>query len=402
MVDKKIPPEQPCLKQELVKSNEINITKNTKYVQGNELNEAWYDLSAFELKLYFTVISLIKRSDTYLKEYEISFNYLAKIFDTNYSNIVKTIRTKMNKFAEKTLKMYNRDYKRYVIYPFFSRVLIKEEDHSVVISLNTQLTPFLFDLKSGNYMKGFIRQMYPFKSKYSIRIFNLALQHSWKKKRIPISLLELRNIFGIDENKYNKIQNFKDKVLDKAKAEIDYFYNTRTVNYKFTYENIKKGRVITGILFRFIKRPVEEQPPCLETEWKKPSRIEHDDNTQMRLYDKLEMQFDSYVLGKTEGIYNNFTKKEKTKWLKEFRTDLTSFLVFGTKEDGLFKFLRRKLQIDIGREGFHAWARKRDYIIIEREGKWYARKKPEKQELTNYGDEEEFKQIKDVPVDFKK
>ena len=82
-----------------------------------------------------------------------------------------------------------------------------------------------------------------FKSGYSVVLFEqLEQRRDFRIWRVSIS--DLRKIFGVDEEKYQRFTNFKVRVLEVAIDEI----NEKT-NYSLAVKYIKKGRSVDKIIF---------------------------------------------------------------------------------------------------------------------------------------------------------
>lgn len=122
------------------------------------------------------------------------------------------------------------------------------------------LSPWIAE-RVVNMNSGYIMQMptiASFKSGYAVTLFEqLEQRRDFKTWKTSIKIL--RRIFGIEDNSYQRFNNFRLKVLDVAKDEI----NEKT-NYTLAYELIKKGRSIDRISFTWhIKK--DEDP---YTQWK--------------------------------------------------------------------------------------------------------------------------------------
>ena len=72
-------------------------------------------------------------------------------------------------------------------------------------------------------------------------------------KTPQISLDELRNKLGIEEDQYKQMNNFKRLVLDNAIEQIN-----EHSDIKAEYEQIKEGRTIVGFVFGFKAKKVIE------------------------------------------------------------------------------------------------------------------------------------------------
>lgn len=94
-----------------------------------------------------------------------------------------------------------------------------------------------------------------FKSVYSVRLYELLAQ--WKNadmRKMPIFELDkLRGQLGIAINQYQMIADFKKRVLDYAINEIN-----KHSDLTVSYEQVKKGRVISGFKFKISKKANEK------------------------------------------------------------------------------------------------------------------------------------------------
>lgn len=98
--------------------------------------------------------------------------------------------------------------------------------------------------------------------KYSIRLYELLAQ--WRSVgKAEYDLEDFRLKLGVEPNEYRLMANFKMRVLDFAVAEI----NEHT-DFNVTYEQIKRGRSITGFLFDFkekkTKKEISKSPQTID------------------------------------------------------------------------------------------------------------------------------------------
>jgi len=82
-----------------------------------------------------------------------------------------------------------------------------------------------------------------FKSGYTVTLFE-QLEQRRDFKRWEVSVKVLRKIFGLDDEKYKRFGNFRARVLEVAKKEI----NEKT-NYTLAYELTKVGKRVEKIIF---------------------------------------------------------------------------------------------------------------------------------------------------------
>ncbi|MGM5482326.1 MAG: replication initiation protein [Nanobdellota archaeon] len=87
-----------------------------------------------------------------------------------------------------------------------------------------------------------------FKSKYSLVLYEIVCDYKNINKTPAIEIEKLRKLFGLPEDKYNKFNNFKIRVLDQAVNDV----NEQT-NFDVSYNKILSGKKVTGVQF-FIKQ----------------------------------------------------------------------------------------------------------------------------------------------------
>jgi plasmid replication initiation protein len=103
-------------------------------------------------------------------------------------------------------------------------------------------------------------------SKYATRLYELLI--AWREVgKVPqIEIGEFRNRLGLLDNEYTAMHNFKKRVLEPSIQQI----NEHT-DINVTYEQHKKGRLISGFSFRL----KQKQQPKIE----KPVDPKRDPNT---------------------------------------------------------------------------------------------------------------------------
>lgn len=106
-----------------------------------------------------------------------------------------------------------------------------------------------------------LKQIIFLESKYGVKLYNLLNSHIWRTNEFEICLLELRFLFHCYEIKnikdgkkvepytvelYTELYNFKKRVLDMACKDIN-----ENTNINVEYENIKDGKEVIAIKFKF-------------------------------------------------------------------------------------------------------------------------------------------------------
>ncbi len=219
-------------------------------VQANSLIGGKQALKLNSSKLIRSAIMQVVRSDEELKPYIISIHDLADLLQVSPENIYRDIED----ITEDIIRnpVYVREVSkgktvRFIKIPWVSRCEYKA-GYGVAIKLNEELKPFLLNLKE-HYTQYTLGEVLAMKSVYGIRIFEI-LQSKIMHGTVPnngshviITLQELRECCDC-EDKYPAFGNFKNKVLDKARDEIN-----RVSMYDMSYTYVKEGRNVVAIDF---------------------------------------------------------------------------------------------------------------------------------------------------------
>lgn len=115
---------------------------------------------------------------------------------------------------------------------------------SLISRLESQFTKYMLDQVSG------------FKSKYSIRLYELILKWSTTGKTEKYDIDDLRNKLGVSESEYKQFSDFKKRVLEVAINEI-----SDQTDIKIEMMLIKAGRTVKNIQFRIIPKQIKEVTP---------------------------------------------------------------------------------------------------------------------------------------------
>jgi plasmid replication initiation protein len=127
-----------------------------------------------------------------------------------------------------------------------------EQGALVRLQLAPAIIPYLTDLEScfTSYQLKNVVQM---SSRYAIRLYELMAQYKSIGTRY-IELHDLRDFLDANEKSYDRIQNFKTKVLDISVDQINQYTDLSVM-----YEPEKLGRSIVGYHFKIDKKQ-DEQP----------------------------------------------------------------------------------------------------------------------------------------------
>ena len=107
---------------------------------------------------------------------------------------------------------------------------------------------------SEQYTEYDLKQVSELQSEYSIRLYELMMQWGSVGKTNKIALDDLRQKLGVKHDQYQTMCNFKARVLDLAKKQI----NEHT-DITADYIQHKTGRAVTGFTFTFKQKAAPKQ-----------------------------------------------------------------------------------------------------------------------------------------------
>ncbi|MGY8868612.1 MAG: RepB family plasmid replication initiator protein, partial [Methylophagaceae bacterium] len=107
---------------------------------------------------------------------------------------------------------------------------------------------------SEQYTEYELKQVSELQSEYSIRLYELMMQ--WKKvgQTNKIAIDDLRKKLGVEPEQYQRMNNFKARVLDHAIGQINSY-----TDIEATYKQHKTGKAITAISFKFKQKAAPKQ-----------------------------------------------------------------------------------------------------------------------------------------------
>lgn len=232
------------------------MTNNNKLVvKDNALIDASFNLSLIEQRIMLLAIVGARESSNLTPNTPIEVlvsDYIHQ-FKVDSNNAYGLLRE-----AAKTLKRREFSYlDRYkgqealTTANWVNKVTYVDSSGLIVLYLSNEVISLISRL-SEQFTKYHIEQVSDFKSKYSIRLYELLIKWLNVAKTEKYSIHDLRSKLGLDATEYSTMSNFKSNVLDRAVSEIN-----KHTNITVDYDQFKKGRVITDIQFR-IKSKVRQ------------------------------------------------------------------------------------------------------------------------------------------------
>ena len=222
-------------------------TRHPLVVQHNALVNGRFDLTTTETRLFLAMLARIQRDDTAFVKCELG---VQELLDPGSSQNYSHIRKVLENFASRliTLETLEPDGQRvltqrtYSAIPLLARADYVEGEGLLVLRFNDELQDYLLQLQS-HFTQAQLAELMKLKSAVSSRIYWLLREYAAFGKR-TIALEELKAILGLSQE-YDRFNNFRARVLERAKAELAH------TDLPFTYATRSKGRTVTHIEFDF-------------------------------------------------------------------------------------------------------------------------------------------------------
>ena len=235
---------------------QVEHTKQVAAIANKFIQHARYKLTPREQKLILYMATLIKQEDS---DFE---TYLVPVSEIEY--ILKTDETKKHgSFYERLDSLLDSITDKKITFPteftvdgvrlrghinWVAGAVPKYNEDGVLcveFGFSPQVKPFFLGLKEKFTRFEFL-EVAKMKSGFSIRIYQMCKSYYYEHIRhgrnvLAVSIRELKSRLGISD-KYPDFRNFRRKVLNVAKTEIN--ANTRL---HIDYDFIKKGRNITDV-----------------------------------------------------------------------------------------------------------------------------------------------------------
>jgi plasmid replication initiation protein len=226
--------------------------KNSLIVKDNALINASYNLELTEQRLIMLAIINARESGhgiTADSKLEIHASDYAKLFNVSADASYKALREAVNNLFNRQFS-YSAEYKRtgkvgIVRSRWVSRIFYVDDLALLEITFAPDVVPLITRLEE-HFTKYEAKQVAHLTSKYATRLYELLI--AWREVgKVPqLELSEFRKRLGLLDNEYTAMSDFKKRVLEPSIKQI----NEHT-DITVTYEQHKKGRIISGFSFKF-------------------------------------------------------------------------------------------------------------------------------------------------------
>lgn len=239
--------------------------KNSLVVKDNALINASYNLELTEQRLIMLAIINARESGqgiTADSKLEIHASDYAKLFNVSIDASYKALREAVNNLFNRQFS-YTAEYKRtgkigVVRSRWVSRIFYVDDLALLEITFAPDVVPLVTRLEE-HFTSYQAKQVAHLTSKYATRLYELLI--AWREiGKVPqIEISEFRTRLGLLDNEYTAMSDFKKRVLEPSIKQI----NEHT-DITATYEQHKKGRLISGFSFKIkqkqqakIEKPID-------------------------------------------------------------------------------------------------------------------------------------------------
>jgi len=275
------------------------IIKNKDVLQSYILTTAKYDFSVYEKRILYRIIEVnqklleglslnkdysIQKTVFGNSEYALPMGLFLKDGEKNNARIKQAFK----KLQEKKIE-YEETNGDWGCLPIVGFPKFTDSGSIVRFTIDSKIQEPLLNFAKG-YRKYELKVAMEFESVYAMRFYELL---SGQRTPLTYTVESLKDMFGITD-KYKYIKDFRIKVLEVAKRELD-----KCSPYTFTYKMNKTGRSFTSVtLF-----------PKYQAQFRDDSLEKHELQKQISLSWDLPKEITDYLIHNFEftkdGIKNN-------------------------------------------------------------------------------------------------
>lgn len=222
----------------IIKRVEYDGADDSLVVKSNDLVNARYDLTVFEMRLILIMISQIDRDDEDFKTYRIRVQDIVDGVGTQSKASYEQAREITKRLITRVLQIEQPD--GLLQLSWLSSAKYYDGKGYVDLSFDPQLKPYLLALKN-RFTKYDLRYILKLRSFYSMRMYELLKQFETLGER-TFTVDDLRSRLAIGDSYSYGI--FKLRVLTKSQQDLEAF-----CDISFSFDEIKTGKKVTHLKF---------------------------------------------------------------------------------------------------------------------------------------------------------
>lgn len=239
--------------------------RNTLTVcKANKIIEASYKLSLNEQRLILACISQVNsiKALASTDRFELTAKQFAKFYAISEAKSYQVLQEISEQLFDRYVIIDNPDPDeptlKYTKTRWISSIDYIPDKGKIALYFAPRMLPYL-SLLQGQFTKYKLEHIGKMTSVYAIRLYELLMQWQSVGKR-EIELDSLKLILQLDE-KYQRMDNFKARVLDPAIKDINLHSNLNV-----SWSQRKTGRNVTHLVFKFSEKvPLIPSNPKEET-----------------------------------------------------------------------------------------------------------------------------------------
>jgi plasmid replication initiation protein len=222
-------------------------------VKDNALIDASFNLSLVEQRLMLLAIVEAREipSLTMNTAIKVSVKSYIDQYKVKESTAYESLQEAVNTLFERQFSYYdNATEERYKERWIYKASYIDNKGYAVLF-----FTPTVIGMISRlekQFTKYHLEQVSDFKSKYSIRLYELLVQYLNLGSSKKYDVSEIREKLGLSPTEYKTMSLFKVNVLDKAVNEIN-----KKTEITIKYDQFKDGRTVSHFLFKIKQKPIK-------------------------------------------------------------------------------------------------------------------------------------------------
>lgn len=235
--------------------------KTELIVKDNALINASYNLEVTEQRLI--LLSIIRARETGQgissdSKLEIHASDYASRFDVTKEAAYNALKNAVNNLFERkfSFKEIHKDTNKEIVVKsrWVSRIAYVDDLATLEVTFAPDVVPLITRLEK-HFTSYQLKQVAQLTSKYAIRLYEFLIAWRDVGKTPVISLSEFREKLGLEMNEYQKMVNFKSRVLEPAIKQIN-----ELTDIHVKYEQYKTGRSISGLSFTFKHKKIDSIP----------------------------------------------------------------------------------------------------------------------------------------------
>jgi len=228
---------------------------NELVVKDNALINASYSLSLVEQRLILLAIVITRRHHHHMewdfllgKPIEVSASDYIEAFNVSRQTAYEALQTASKTLFQRQFSYQERGEVKGIWHKtsrWVSDIAYMNETAAVSFTFAPAVLPLITQLEK--HLTSYeLQQVASLNSSYAVRLYEILIAWRTTGKTPQITLEDLRSKLGVINGEYERMSNFKSRVLDYSIEQI----NEHT-DIKASYEQHKQGRKVTGFTFKF-------------------------------------------------------------------------------------------------------------------------------------------------------